>query len=59
MRGKHRPNLYYCEDCRHVYAGHHNPDADDPEVHFTPPTECRDCGSETFVEMSIKYSDVD
>ncbi len=55
MRGKHRPNLYYCGSCRQVYAGHHNPDADDPDQHFTPPADCDQCGGTEFVEMSIKY----
>lgn len=46
---KHTPNLYYCTECRTVYAGHHNPGTDD-EGHYTPPETCEVCSAGEFVE---------
>lgn len=48
----HRPKLYYCDSCRVVFAGYHNPEAGESEEHYTPPDSCDVCGHGEFVELT-------
>lgn len=42
------PELYVCDGCNAVYAGHH---ASEGQHHYEPPAECAACGNEAFVEI--------
>jgi hypothetical protein len=47
-----RPELYVCTDCQIVYAGTVVEHMDGGDHVYEPPTECRACGSTSFVETS-------
>ena len=50
MERLHSPKLYFCNECRAVYVGHHQAGGENDD-HYTPPEGCGACDVEEFTEL--------